>query len=237
MARTDPQNSRILYEDFCLYCLNDTLEIADSILEAEISKCKEKKGIIFIMDMTKSTEFILSTEDVSWMLSTNLTMLMSILISFGSRIILDNPECKYWISEGDKFILFIPISDSESGSNILKMLISISKSIQNIKKNTKIGFKAGVHFGWLLLVSDNLYSNSDIIIATRTMEFSKRNDVIIVTEDVLKKIHDRGTNEEKIDQYIKPPCILLEGKPNKWIQPLHSFISINENDIEVFEIG
>lgn len=231
-AQLAPLKTQAICELPCLYAFKYNLDLASKIFKSCVCESKHQRGIIFIMDMTKSSDFIIKTGDNPDRLSNRLSELEGILIDFGSRIVINNKNSRFWITEGDKFISFIEILDRES--DIFNALILIYKELKEIKETTGIGFKAGAHWGWLLFAGDFIYSNTDIIIATRAMEFSKRDDVIIVTDTLRQEILKRKNG---VEESLKVPRILLEGKPFLEIRPMEVSMSVSEKNIKLFEIG
>jgi len=68
------------------------------------------------------------------------------------------------------------------------------------------------------------------------MEFSKREGVIIISENLKKKIVGEKPTQD-LDSKFKTPMILLEGKPNKWIRPEEVSISIKDDEeMRLYEI-
>lgn len=214
------------------------LQLIKITLQSQIMDKKE--GIIIVMDMTKSTPFIFKTKDPVYPVKELAELLQCMhrigaFIKFGSHLIGSN-NSKYWITEGDKFIGFIPFNDVHDGKHLLNFLKQLQKVLLEIKYSFKISFKVGIHWGSLFISGDIIKSNSEIIKATRVMEFSKREGVIIISETLKNKIVDNPPNI-KLNGNFKTPMILLNGKPNQWIRPEEVTISITDKEeMRLYEI-
>lgn len=214
----------------------------------KIAADKSEKGLIVVLDMTKSTPYIIKGEREK-KLETHVEKLYHSLTEIGNTIWLCENKSKYWISGGDTFISFTPIDETheiDQRGKLAKVLLALIQKLKELKAEKEISFKGGAHFGNLMLLGEEIYSNKEIIIATRTQQFCKKDGSVIITEDIVKKLLNSGELKDLHHESrmvvgstgiaIEMPQILLDGKPTVWVRPRQVSISIEEREVYLYEI-
>jgi|GEM_PF-4090013 len=225
---------------FYSYVANLQIPVLRLVEKALQSQIGEKEGIIIVMDMTKSTPYIFKAE-YPLHPSKELAELLHCMHRIGAVVkiegfLMGSRDPGYWVTEGDKFIGFIPFNEVPDGKRLFIFFVQLQKELLEVKKSFGISFKIGAHWGNLLISGDVIRSNSEIIKATRVMEFSKREGVIIISETLKKKIVGELPAQD-LDTKFNRPMVLLEGKPNKWIRPEEVSISITDDEeMRLYEI-
>lgn len=250
-------------------CPGDILELAllnyastcdfhrDILGEQIRPSSQRERGVILIMDMTKSTPFIFQACDRADDLAKRLTMLSAAFCEIGSLIKLQNRLNRFWIAEGDKFIAFLPTKGTKNKQELnasermqyINFLTSMKSHLLAIKARTKIGFNVGAHYGWINELGSQCGTNEDIIIATRAMEFRKQEDLVIVTNSLRTfALGEDPTDEQKntIERRFIPPAILQEGKPSVFVRPQEVLMHLHDlpagaptdtpRDIAIYEL-
>jgi len=168
------------------------LNLSVCILENSLKKTKE--GLIIFLDVYRTTPATIHAEKYQHLPEHNVIM-QQIFREIANIIKLYENNTKYWLLGGDSFISFsVPTCTREEivARKIYQIILAVKRKLKEIKREKKIPFRGGAHFGKLLLAGEKIYLNLDYIKAVRAQEYCKEDGEILVTDIIKKKIENIG---------------------------------------------
>lgn len=229
ITRVGSRNIRKILFSATNYLLRESKRLAINLLEDAIENAEN--GLILIVDVSKSTDLFKKELGKTKIAKSNVS-LYHIFDHLGELISLIK-KTKFWKVGGDTFIFFTPLTQEKNKGNIvLDIIATVKRGLTEIRQSSNISFKGGAHYGKLIVLGGSIFTNDDIIKATRIQQFCKKENEIFLSRNVKDLIPQELLKNKKLK--FKPAPILVEGKPSIWVTPEETKLQIDNEEIELY---